>query len=35
VKVNFGRALSWQVRVGAAALIFVAGHVALFVKGWT
>jgi hypothetical protein len=34
VKVNFGRALSWQVRVGAAALIFVAGHVALFVKGW-
>ena len=32
VKVNFGRAMSRPLRLGTAALIFLAGHVALFVE---
>jgi hypothetical protein len=35
VRVNFGRTLSWPVRLGTAALIFLAGHIALFVERWT
>jgi hypothetical protein len=34
VKVNFGRALSWPLRLGTAAFIFLAGHAALFVERW-
>ncbi len=33
VKVNFGRVLSWPLRLGTAAFIFLAGHVALLVEG--
>jgi hypothetical protein len=32
MKVNFGRTLSWPVRVGVAALLFVAGHLALLIE---
>jgi len=34
VTANFGAVLSWPMRIGAAALIFLAGHLALLVERW-
>lgn len=34
LKVNFSIAISWWLRIAAALLIFIAGHVALVAERW-